>query len=254
MTAGRYRVFVLLCTLARVAAAQQNPHDAQPERPTVATHAGTVARGWLEIETGVEADRMDGATSLVVPTTLKIGLAPRLQLSLVGSMVNATSSPSAIDAAVGVKWRLADSLPVVGAFAILPGLQLPVGSVDRGSGTTDAWLLLISSRHFGDVEMDLNAGYARRIDNSPTAPKTTTVWTASFGGPLWRAFGWVGEVYGFPGTSGLNGSSPIVAVLAGPTYTEKPWLVLDAGVIVPIRGPQPHAVFAGATYNVGRIF
>ena len=30
----------------------KDPHAAQPERPTVATHAGTVARGWFEIETG----------------------------------------------------------------------------------------------------------------------------------------------------------------------------------------------------------
>lgn len=254
MTVGRYRAFALLCALARVAPSQQNPHDAQPERPTVATHAGTVARGWLEIETGVEADRIDRATSLAVPTTVKIGLAPRLQLSLVGSIVNATSSPSAIDAAVGLKWRLTDSLPIVGAFAILPAIQLPLGSVDRGSGTTEASLLIISSRHFGDIEMDLNAGYSRRIDNSSTAPRTTSVWSASFGGPLWRAFGWVGEIYGYPGTGGFSGSSPIVAILAGPTYTEKPWLVFDAGVIVPIGGPQPHAVYAGATYNVGRIF
>src|SRR5207247_3724752 len=27
-----------------------DPHAAQPERPTVATHAGTVAPGWIEIE------------------------------------------------------------------------------------------------------------------------------------------------------------------------------------------------------------
>lgn len=32
------------------------------------------------------------------------------------------------------------------------------------------------------------------------------------------------------------------------------WLVLDAGVIVPVAGPQPHAVYMGATYNVGPAF
>ncbi|MDQ2767543.1 MAG: hypothetical protein M3Y30_10345 [Gemmatimonadota bacterium] len=29
------------------AAAPNDPHTAQPERPTVATHAGTVAPGWV---------------------------------------------------------------------------------------------------------------------------------------------------------------------------------------------------------------
>jgi hypothetical protein len=28
---------------------------------------------------------------------------------------------------------------------------------------------------------------------------------------------------------------------------------LDAGVIVPVSGPQPHALYAGAVYNVGRM-
>jgi hypothetical protein len=30
--------------------------------------------------------------------------------------------------------------------------------------------------------------------------------------------------------------------------------VFDAGVIIPVTGPQPHALYAGAVYNVGRIW
>ncbi len=57
----------------------RSPRDAQPERPTVATHAGTVARGFLEIETGVERDRGPGdARNLIGAFEAKIGLAPNM--------------------------------------------------------------------------------------------------------------------------------------------------------------------------------
>ena len=61
----------LLCVLAGLAVSvtlpaavlaqttESNPHDAQPERPSVATHAWTVAPGWIEIEAGTEFDRYD---------------------------------------------------------------------------------------------------------------------------------------------------------------------------------------------------
>lgn len=60
-----------------------DPHAAQPERPTVATHAGTVATGWFEIEAGTELDRYaDRSRGEVAPVSVKLGLAPCLQLSL----------------------------------------------------------------------------------------------------------------------------------------------------------------------------
>jgi hypothetical protein len=31
------------------------------------------------------------------------------------------------------------------------------------------------------------------------------------------------------------------------------WLVFDAGVIVPIEGPQPKAIYAGGVYNIGHL-
>jgi hypothetical protein len=31
------------------------------------------------------------------------------------------------------------------------------------------------------------------------------------------------------------------------------WLLFDAGVIVPIEGPQAKAIYAGAVYNIGHL-
>lgn len=239
-------------------AAPRDPHSVQPERPTVATHAGTVARGWLEIEAGAERDQFaPDSVGVSTPVVFKVGLASNVQLSVFASTAAPAGGLFGVgDLGVGVKWRLLDDAPMVGDFAVLPTLTFPTGSVNRGTGlgTTDASLLLISSHDFGPVEMDLNIGYTRRSGNGSGAPQNATLWTASFGGPFTGAFGWVAECYGFPATTGSVGQSSIVALLGGPTMLVRPWFEVDAGIIVPLTGPQPHAVYAGGVYNVGRLF
>jgi hypothetical protein len=257
-------VIAAWATLAPLAASAhgqrlQDQHAVQPERPTVATHAGTVAPGWAELETGVELDRLAGTHTLLTPTTLKIGLGRSVQLSLVDSFVRSTGNVPAAsglgDAALGIKWRLAENLPVMGDFAVLPSIKLPTGSVRRrtGTGTTDTGMLLISSHQLGEVSLDINAGYVRRSGDGSNAPRNATLWTVSGGTPVAGALGWVAELYGLPATSGPAGQDAIVALLTGPTVQIHGWLAVDAGIIVPLAGPQPHAVYAGLVWNIGRL-
>jgi hypothetical protein len=238
-----------------------DPHAVQPERPTVATHAGTVAPGWLEIEAGVERDRFAPASvGVSTPVVLKFGAASHVQLSVFGATVSPPHATLGMgDAGVGLKWRLADGAPLAGDFAIFPAVKFPTGSptAGTGTGTTDGSILLISSHDFGGVAMDLNVGYTRRSGDGSVAPRSASLWTASFGGPFGGpfggAFGWVAECYGYPATGGASGVPSIVALLGGPTFLVRPWLAIDAGVIVPLAGPQPRALYAGTVYNVGRI-
>src|SRR5947207_3707365 len=86
----------------------RNPHAVQPERPTVATHAGTVARGWVELEEGAEWDKApDGSRSFFAPTNLKIGLASHAQLNLLFNLIHDRAIPSgpstASDVTIGIK-------------------------------------------------------------------------------------------------------------------------------------------------------
>lgn len=234
-----------------------DPHTAQPERPTVATHAGTVAPGWLEVEIGGEFDRYDDRSrGSSVPIVAKIGLGERAQLGLFESIVrpNGSETTGLGALAAGVKWRFTDRAPVVGRFAVLPIIKFPRGSASTGTGTTDVSLVAISSHDLGPVALDLNAGYTHRSANGAAAPKDATVWTVSFGGPAGGRLGWTAELYGYPRTSGPAGSDAIVAALFGPTLTIRPWLVLDAGAILPASGPQPRAAYVGATYNVGHLW
>ena len=245
---------------AAVADTAPDPHAVQPERPTLATHAHTVAPGWLEIEAGLERDRFgDGGRIESALGLAKIGLATRVQLGITASALRdpansaATTGPG--DVALALKWRLLDRAPWLGDFAILPGIKLPTGSRRRGTGTgtTDASLLLISSHLFGPVSLDLNVGGTARDGDGRTAPKRAALWTAALGLPLAGTLGGALELYGIPGTSGPGGARPLEAVLFGPTWTPRPWLELDAGAIVPVSGPQPHSLYAGLVWNAGRI-
>lgn len=246
----------------RALAAQEttDPHQVQPERPTVATHAYTVWPGWVELEAGLELDRFDaGVHAASTPVTLKIGLAPRVQLELQDAWVRNTDVGPARegigDLSLGAKWRLADHLPVVGAFAILPAIKLPTGSLSQGTGTgtTDASITLISSNEIGPVEIDINGVYTRR-SSAAHVPRDATLWTVSADGPVAGALGWTAEVYGYPGTGGAGGRAPIVALLAGPTLSVRQWLACDLGGIIPIHGPQPRAFYAGGTWNIGQLW
>ena len=248
-------------TVTRVASQEppaRDPRAAQPERPTVATHAGTVAPGWIEVEAGLEVDRgPSDASNHVTTIVTKIGVSARTQLSF---YVNGSTPDGGRtgfgDFAVGLKWRVLDDHPLLGDFALLPILKSPTGSVTRGTGTgtTDGSLLLISSRDAGPVHIDLNVGYTFRGGSGVRAPTSQWLWTTSFGGAVTKRVGWTAEVYGYPGTGGATGAAPLVGLLLAPTLTARDWLVFDAGVIVPVAGAQPHAYFVGVTSNLGRLW
>lgn len=233
--------------VASVAVGQpRDPHAVQPERPTVATHAGTVAPGWFEFETGVERDHFDRSASVFsTPTVFKFGIAPRAQFSLGATVVNNAAGTGSGDLFVGVKLRLLEDAPVVGDFAILPSINFPTGSANRGfgSGERQSGLLLISSHQFGDVAMDINLGYEGRH----AWPEHAAVWTVSLDGPIRGRLGWTLEGFGFNNDTGRT-----AALLGGPTYLPAKWLSFDTGLIVPLHGSQPHALYAGAVCNVGR--
>lgn len=250
------RAVALLVVAAQVGAQDaRDPHAVQPERPTVATHAGTVATGWLEVEAGMERDRLGAAgATLSTPLVLKLGIADHAQLAIDATTLRAGGTTSFGDVSTGIKWRLLDGAPLVGDFALLPAIKFATGARNAGTGTTDLSLLAISSHDLGPISMDVNFGYTRRDGDGSRAPKTATLWTVSFGGPIAGVLGWTAECYGYPGTAGPAGQPPIVALLAGPTALVRPWLAFDLGAIEPIAGPQPRAFYAGTVYNVGRIW
>lgn len=252
--AGVLGAWGLLVVGVQAQAAAPDPHAAQPERPSVATHAGTVARGWLEVEAGVERDRDSaGAVSWQTGPVAKVGLASNVQLSVTVPIVGESGAWGPGDVTAGVKWRLRDAVPGLGAVAVLPSLTLPTGASGLGTGTTDVSVLFISSHRFGDVSMDINGGYTRRSGDGTSGPRDATLWAVAFGGTAHGRLGWGGEVFGYPRTTGPAGAASSAAVLLGPTLAWRPWLVFDLALVTPVTGPQPRALIGGLVYNVGRL-
>ena len=234
----------------------RDPNAVQPERPTVATHAGTVTRGWVELEEGGEWDKApDGKRLFFAPTNLKIGLAPRAQLNVLVNLITDESRRTSLavsDITFGVKYRIVDDAPALGDFAILPAIKLPSASTSfAGTGTYDFSLLLISSHEFGPVAMDLNVGETWRGGDGTSTPNRASLWTASFGFPIDGPLGGVAELFGYPRTTGPAGAKGTTAFLVGPTYLVRKWLALDSGIIVPIAGDQARAIYAGFVWNLG---
>ena len=83
-------------------------------------------------------------------------------------------------------------------------------------------------------------------------PRNSSVWTVSTGGPISGAVGFAAELFGYPATPGPAGAPGSIAVLTGPTFTIRPWAVIDAGAIVRVHGVQPNALYAGLVYNFGK--
>ena len=251
------RFILLMAVTARLAQAQAtpDPRAAQPERPTVATHAYAVSPGYAELETGWEWDNNQDAThGWSFPILIKIGLARRLQLGLQTTLLRPAGVSFGLgDAAIVGKIGISEGTPLLGDVAVLGGLKLPVAAKPRGTGTTDGTLLLISSHQFGAVGLDVNFGYTRRSGDGTEAPRNATLATAAFGWPIAGALGFTIEGYTYPRTSGPAGAPTTVALLGGPTYRVSQICVLDFGGIVRLRGSQPNALYGGITYNLGRI-
>jgi hypothetical protein len=258
--------FALAAGLVARCAAAQGPaapdsHAAQPERPTVATHAFTVAPGWVELEAGLQRQQQGAlADRIAVPVVLKIGLGSRFQLDIAPGMDrsadNGRIQTGITDMLVAVKWRVTDAAPMLGTFAIQSTVSLPTGDANagRGSGAAGLNILAISSHQFGPVAVDANAGYTRFGGDGSITPNDSTVWTVAAAFPIAGRVAWTAEVFGYPGTRGQGGAPPVVAFLTGPTLTLRPSLVLDAGATLDLEGFGGTAVYGGVTWNIGRLW
>jgi hypothetical protein len=246
----------MMAVATRVGAQETDPRTVQPERPTVATHAHTVAPGYVELEAGIQGDRVARATrEYGAPIVWKIGLASNVQLNVTTPAVFSTAdrSSGAGDVGLGVKWRLLDHHPVLGDFAVFPSVKVASGSPVRGTGTgsTDVGFMAIASYVYGPVAMDLNAAYTRVGSTSATSASDAALWTASFGFPVAGRLSWVAELFGEPTIDG-SATRSTVAVLTGPTFLVSTALNLDLGLITPVRGDMPNAIYAGFVWNLGR--
>ena len=243
------------------AQAPADPREAQPERPTVASHAYPVARGYLELEAGFTHQSLPGAaTFMTTPILFKLGLGSRMQFDVSPGWLqvseNGVRTGGVTDLGFALKWQLTENAPIIGSFAIQPGVTIATGSVKNGTtaGAAGVSILLISSHQFGRVYLDLNAAYTHRGGDGTVAPKDATVWTISTWTEVYKRLGWCAELFGYPRTHGPASEDTIVGFLFGPTFDVKKSLIVDTGVVFDIKGLGGNQFYVGATWNLGRVF
>lgn len=224
------------------------PWAANPERPTVATHAYTVAPGYAELEQGVRAFGLRKFSEFTVwDVNLKIGLDPGLQLNLFG-LPYARSGAGGGMGDVGASLKLSRELSPKAAIAIVPAVTVPTGDNSRGLGAGRTLFSLVgafSADLSSAVHFDANAGPGGIGAGKP-------IWFTSIG--LSFGGGSVGvatELFDF--TSG--GAAPrqrgfLGALLVNVSQS----VVVDLGGVRGLVDGSPHQVFVGLTTNLGAIF
>jgi len=229
-------------------AESQSPRAANPERPTVATHAYAVAPGYVEVEQGLSAR---GATSLAQGTSwdvnVKVGVNPHVQLGIFGPAYLRTGAGHGIgDWGVALKLRTAMSERV--ALAAVPAVTLPTGRSRLGLGAGRAlgyMPLVVSVSGPAAVHADLNAG---PLGIGAGRPQWLT--TASFSRPLAGSLGVTAELFRI-GAGGAG--SRTAGLLAAVVVTPVQWMTLDAGGTIGLGDGSPDVLFFGATTNLGRL-
>ena len=228
--------------------ASQSPRDANPERPTFATHAYTVAPGFVELEQGLSAR---GVGSLREATAwdvnLKLGVSSHAQLALFGPLY-ARGPDGGGTGDLGMALKLRNEVSKRAALAAVSSVTVPTGSTTRGLGAGRVLGGLV-----GVVSADLPAGVHIDINAGPQgigagAPQ----WFTSFGGA--RGFGRVGvTLEAFQFTAGAAGAR-LAGILGGVTFRLTNWAIADVGGVARTATGTPDQVFLGLTTNLGRVF
>jgi len=235
--------------LALLLVVAQTPRAANPERPTVATHAYAVAPGYAELEQGARAFGVNGlgeATSW--DFNLKIGVRSGLQLGVFGAgYVRAAGGAGVGD--VGLSLKASRTVSPQAAIAVVPAVTAPTGNAARGLGAG-----LVLGSLVGVFSADLPKGFHFDANAGPVGigagrPQWFTSVGLAHGGI--GAVGVATELFDFTGGAAGPRQRGFLAALM---VTAADWVVVDGGGVLGLVAGTPDQLFVGVTTNLGRIF
>ena len=240
----RLPVFVLAVV---VPAAAQSPRLANPERPTVATHAYAVAPGYAELEQGVRAQGNGNFRDLTSwEFNLKLGLGPQAQLGLFGTgFVRSAAGSGPGD--VGVALKVRAGLSTHAAAAVVPAITVPTGNHSMGLGAgrvLGSVIGVVSADWSWGMHIDVNAG---PVGIGAGVPQGVATGSLSWGFGHWALAAELFDVTA--GGAGLRQAG----VLGAASFRFAEWAVVDVGGIRGLGAGSADHLFAGLTTNLGRI-
>ena len=241
-------VSVLLFASSGKICAQDEP-TAVPNRPTVSTTAQPVQPGVLETEWGVNA----ASSHQDVNGLFKFGVSKNFELRFANNPLTADSGTHGVgDTGIGFKYRLTQDSGITPSVALMYMAKVPTAGDVLGSGEVDHGFNLLVSKDFGKHHFDFNL-----IANLLGRPQ------GGFDRSYLNALAWSRQLHGKWGataeisgvTSANRFSSGSAQFIASGTYTPRPRLVIDFGIMGRITGDIPDAALvAGFTYSISDFY
>ncbi|MFH1226633.1 MAG: transporter [Planctomycetota bacterium] len=222
------RIIMIVCILMSITP------NALPCRPLATEDCGTTPADKLSMEVGFEFTMPEETnTTYIVTNVFNYGLADNLDAGIEIPLVNLTQDAYGIgDVTLRSKYRLMIETEMRPALLIKYTLKIPSGDEGKslGSGKTDAGILLVLTKSFGDLTLFTNGGY-----NAIDLPKSD-VWhnnTSFFGMGLQQAIAkdlnLLGEITSKP-YWGTDYSNNPVAGAVGITWVINQKTTLDFAV------------------------
>lgn len=257
---GGIRSKMVILTLLLIVAV---PGVASAKRPLVTDDAGTIGKGTMQVELGVETsthkETEDGSevkeTGTEISGVFAYGVTETLDL-MVGfpyswnrtrengeTVFNANRLA---DISLEAKWHFLERNGF--GLTLKPCVTLPSGDHEKGFGTGRATygLTFIASQELEPFAFHFNAGYTR---NENKLEEREDIWSLSFAGEyaVLKSLTLVGNV-GMERNADPDSSTNPAFVLAGLIYSINKHVSLDAGVKFGLNKKEvDHAIIAGIT-------
>ena len=252
---------LLFLAAAAPALAQQTPPE-EPidlDRPDVTNGTHIVSTGLVQFELGglyTHDGPRTGATSS--PMTARIGVLDWLELRIGGDGLLRQTTETADtngfgNVQLGAKLRLWADPGGIPVLSILPTINLPTASAEKGLGSGDADYTIavltgtdVGAR--GHIDFNYGIGQIGAGQGRPHYTQHLLSTSASFAASQhWSPYA---EVFWFSKTD-VDGT-PEVSFDGGAIYTFGPRLALDGGVQVGLNGQaNDYGVFAGISFVLG---
>ena len=224
---------------------------AVPNRPTVSTTAQPVQPGVLETEWGVDA----AALHQDVNGLLKFGVSRNFELRFSNNPFTADSGTHGVgDTALGFKYRVTQDSRHQPSIALMYMAKLPTAGDVLGSGEADHILTLLVSKDLGKHHFDFNLA-ASLLGRPQGGVDRSYLNALAWSHPLRGKWGATAELSGATSRSPNPFTPANAQLIAAATYTARPRLVFDFGMMGRITGEIPHAMLITCfTYSIAGLY
>lgn len=159
------KIGILLMTLLSIGAL--TPSAALGGRPLVTEDAGTVEKGFFELELAMDYSRDNNRDKNYFPSAqLAYGLTERMEVAVAGGYIfkdihDGGREDGWGDVLAYVKYRVWGEGEKYPAFTLKPQVKIPTADENKGlgSGKADFGLTAVFSKSFTGINLHFNAGY-----------------------------------------------------------------------------------------------